>query len=196
MPILSAGQFLQAIQDLGAGRHLEIEIGCGNGHFLAEYAQRNPEVSIAGLEPKESRCLKAQKKIESRGLGNAWVVRARAEEILPDLPSGRIRTYHLYFPDPWPKSRHRRRRFLRAENLQTMTATLAPKGLLLFGTDFFDYYLQAKLLIALQPGLRLELLYPPQEVFLSVFARRFRDIAKEIRFLAARKPSSLAAPSE
>jgi tRNA (guanine-N7-)-methyltransferase len=187
LPILSAGELLQAIQSLDPRRRLEIEIGCGNGHFLAEYAQRNPQVSIAGLELKSRRCLKAQNKIESRGLGNAWVAKALAEELLPALPLNRVHAYHLYFLDPWAKSRHRRRRFFRAENLQTMAATLAPGGVILFGTDFFDYYLQAKLLIALQPALELQPLHPPEELFLSVFARRFRDIAKEIRFLAARK---------
>lgn len=196
MPVLSAGELLQAIGGLDAGRRLEIEIGCGNGHFLVEYAWRNPEVLVAGLELKQSRCAKAQSKIQSRGLANAWVAKTRAEELLPALRADSVQAYHLYFPDPWPKSRHRRRRFFRAENLQIMTTTLAPGGLILFGTDFFDYYLQAKLLVALQPALRLEPLYPPEEVFLSVFARRFRDIAKEIRFLAARKTTRVQTASE
>jgi tRNA (guanine-N7-)-methyltransferase len=187
LPVLSAGELLQTIQGLAAGQRFEIEIGCGNGHFLAEYARRNPQVCVAGLELKANRCLKAQNKIDSHCLVNAWVVQTRAEEFLPALPPNRVHAYHLYFPDPWPKSRHRRRRFLRAENVRAMAATLAPGGLILFGTDFFDYYLQAKLLLALQPALELQPLYPPEEVFLSVFARRFRDIAKEIRFLAARK---------
>lgn len=187
MPILSAGEFLQAIRDLDPRQPLEIEIGCGNGHFLAQYAGANPQLCVAGLELKASRCLKAEKKVSARGLPNAWVALSRAEELLPQLPAERIQAYHLYFPDPWPKARHRRRRFLRAENLKAMAATLAPGGLILFGTDFFDYYLQAKVLVSLQPGLELQPLHPPAEVFLSVFAQRFRDIAKPVRFLAARK---------
>lgn len=187
MPVLSAGDFLREVRAVDGPSRLEIEIGCGNGHFLAEYAQRNPEVCIAGLELKNSRCLKAQSKIDRGPVSNARVVQTRAEQVLSALPPNRVRTYHVYFPDPWPKARHRRRRFLRGENLRAMASTLEPGGRILFGTDFFDYYLQAKLLVALEPTLELQPLGPPEEVFLSVFARRFRDISKQIRFLAARK---------
>ena len=167
------------------GQRLELEIGCGNGHFLEEYCSRDPSILYLGVELKADRCRKACSKIERRGLINAYVVESRAEELLEILPQASVDRIHVYFPDPWPKARHRRRRFLRQPNLDRLAWILAPGGRILFATDFFDYYLHTKLLFGLHPALEPCDEPLPDEAFLSVFARRFRDLGKEVRVAAA-----------
>ncbi len=159
---------------------LEVEIGCGNGHFITEYAERNPERFLLGVELKNQRCLKAVRKAERRGLDNVAIVHGKAEELLARLPAGGVAGFHLYFPDPWPKTKHRRRRFLRIPNLDLLAGLLQPGGRIHFCTDVFDYALQAKLLFILHPLFRLSPQEPLPETLLSVFGRKFIEGGREI----------------
>ncbi|UCF96658.1 MAG: methyltransferase domain-containing protein [Spirochaetaceae bacterium] len=175
-------------QLLGLGvQRLEVEIGCGNGHFLAEYSRMHPSSFLIGVEVKKKRCLKAQGKIQRQQLSNARVIHGSAEAVLRYLSDGSVDCFHLYFPDPWPKTRHRRRRFLRKENMEVLQRKLKNGGLLFFATDFFDYYLHTKILLLIQGGIRLSRQAPSQSVFRSVFAQRFAEKGKQIRTLTAEK---------
>jgi tRNA (guanine-N7-)-methyltransferase len=165
-----------------------VEIGCGNGHFLAEYGASHPSSALLGVEIKTKRCLKASLKLERLGLTNAWILRATAEQVLDRLPDGAVTCFHIYFPDPWPKARHRRRRFLRWENLEELARTLSPGGELRFATDFFDYYLQGKLLCLLHPALELAPTRLSESIFRSVYGKFFADKGRRVySFLARRK---------
>jgi tRNA (guanine-N7-)-methyltransferase len=187
LPPLTPEDVPAVLAQRGPGQRLELEIGCGNGHFLEEYCSRNLSVMYIGVELKAGRCEKARRKIERRGLPHAYVIEGRAEELLPFLPESSVDVIHLYFPDPWPKARHRRRRFLRMPNLDRLAGILAPNGKILFATDFFDYYLQTKLLFALHPKLEPTGEDVPNEIFVSVFGRRFLDLGKKVRVAAARR---------
>jgi tRNA (guanine-N(7)-)-methyltransferase len=176
----------------GPFRKIEVEIGCGNGHFMAEYCSMNPKILLIGVEIKKKRCLKAQAKIERRQLANARVMHGCAEETLKALPDDSVDAFHLYFPDPWPKTRHRRRRFLRRGNIETLRRRLKPGGFIFFVTDYFDYYLHTKVLFLLHEGLSLIGQPPSTSVFRSVFAQRFTGRGKHVRTLTVRK----TAPTE
>ncbi len=170
---------------------VEIEIGCGNGHFLSEYGSRVPGTRLIGIEIKKKRCLKAREKAEKRGLANVTIVHECAEEYLRGVPAGSVGAFHIYFPDPWPKSRHRKRRFFTMESLRMMHALLASGGRLFFGTDFFDYYIQAKVLVALHPGFHLSVEPAPPEVLQSIYARKSMVREKPIHlFTAVKTPSA------
>jgi len=165
-------------------------VGCGNGHFLTEYCGRHPEVGFLGVELKAKRCLKAVQKIERRGLPRAYVLQAGAEQVVAGLPDASVRRYHIYFPDPWPKARHRRRRFLRAGNLAALKRTLRPGGEIAFATDFLDYFLQAKLLCVLEPEMELLPSGPPEDIFISVYGEILVRKGRAIHaFVARRRPS-------
>ena len=165
----------------------EIEIGCGNGHFLAAYAAGKPETRCIGIDIKEKRCLKAREKAEKLGLANMTVVRAEAVAYLASLPAGTVDAFHIYFPDPWPKSRHRKRRLFTLPTLGLVHAALRPGGRLYFGTDFFDYYVQAKVIVALHEGFTLVDEPAPELVLSSLYGQRFVDQRKDIHlFVAAR----------
>ncbi len=165
-------------------------MGCGNGHFLAAYCAGHPEVSYLGVELKAKRCLKTVQKIERAGLARAYVLQAAAEQVVAALPDASVDRYHLYFPDPWPKARHRRRRFLRGENLAVLVRTLRPGGELAFATDFLDYFLQAKLLCILEPG--LEMLGSPlaEDIFVSVYGDFLARKGRAVHSFVARRRRS------
>ena len=127
---------------------MELEVGSGNGHFLVERAAAVPARLVVGIDLRGNRCHKAIRKADGLGLQNVVVCRGRAEELLAGVAPGRISVLHIYFPDPWPKSRHRRRRFLQAPMLIEAARVLVPGGMLAFATDFFDYFVQARVLIA------------------------------------------------
>lgn len=167
---------------------LEVEIGTGNGHFLAVYAQRHPDRYILGVERKRHRVLRALKKLETLHIENARIVLGAAEAVLDVLRPGTVTAFHIYYLDPWPKARHRKRRFLRSETVGILLRTLAPAGRVYFATDMLDYFLQAKILFVLGGAVsaRSE---PPEETHLSVYSARFRDTGTKTYYLVARKPS-------
>jgi tRNA (guanine-N7-)-methyltransferase len=168
----------------------EVEIGCGNGHFLASYGAALPDTLLIGIDIKAKRCRRAREKAEKRGLQNIRIIHCAAEMFLTELPDRSVNAFHIYFPDPWPKSRHRKRRFFTMENLREMHERLLEGGRLHFGTDFFDYYIQAKVLIALHGGFRLSEEPAPEAVLTSIFGQKYVGENKTIRiFSAVRAPS-------
>jgi len=170
---------------------LEIEIGCGNGHFLAEYAARVPDARLVGIDIKQKRCAKAREKAARRGLANVSIEHISAEQYLSEVAAGSVTAFHIYFPDPWPKSRHRKRRFFTMESLVRLHALLTEGGRLYFGTDFLDYYLQAKVLVALHGGFDLSPEPAPLEVLQSIYARKSLVREKPIHlFTAVRRGSA------
>ena len=177
----------EILQSVSTNELLEVEIGCGNGHFLAEYCEKKQSSFLIGIELKKKRCMKAQMKIERKALTNAAVIRCRAEEFIKRIPASLVDQYHIYFPDPWPKTKHRKRRFMRMFNLELVYCSLKKRGLILFTTDFFDYYLQTKLLFLLHPGLKISDKVPPEETFISIYGKKFTGMGKEIYTIAARK---------
>jgi tRNA (guanine-N7-)-methyltransferase len=168
----------------------EVEVGCGNGHFLVAYAASKPDTLCIGIDIKEKRCLKARDKASKRGLTNVTIVHADAETYLRTIPPDSVDAFHIYFPDPWPKSRHRKRRFFTMENLRLMHAVLRAGGRLYFGTDFFDYYLQAKVLVALHEGFSLIDERLPEPVLSSLYGQRFVGEKKAIHLFAASRAAT------
>ncbi len=185
--VLSLEQALEIVAAQEPGFRFEIEIGCGNGHFLTEYARDRGDAVLLGIDLKPERCEKAAHKAGRLGLGRVLIVCARAEALVEALPPAIVDAFHIYFPDPWPKARHRRRRFLRMPQLETLHGGLKPGGRLYFATDFFDYYLQTKLLLLAHGGFTLEESTPPSQAFVSVFGRKFAGWGRRFHAIVARR---------
>jgi tRNA (guanine-N7-)-methyltransferase len=166
---------------------LEVEIGCGNGHFLCEYAAEKPDATLLGIDIKPKRCSKAREKAERRGYDNIFIINESAEKVLRELPDASVDAFHIYFPDPWPKSRHRKRRFFTMENLLIMYHLLKEGGRMHFGTDFFDYYIQAKVLVALNPGFCITEESAPASVLSSLYGRKASSVSKRVFLFSAIK---------
>ena len=164
-----------------------MSIGSGNGHFIAHYGEKNTKAFLIGIETKRKRCVKIIKKIEKRKLRNIEIIQGRAEDFLEMLPPSRVDVYHIYFPDPWPKAKHRKRRILRKLYLDLLAKSMRNGGTLNFATDYFDYALQVKVLLCLHDSFNLIENTPPEEIFLSVYADKFKKCNRPVRFISAVK---------
>lgn len=120
---------------------VEIEIGSGKGRFLIESAQRHPKVNYVGVEWARKYLRIAHERSLKRELRNIRLVRAEAREFLEFfVPSESTRAFHVYFPDPWPKKRHHKRRLFNPRFLKEVERTLIPGGWLWLATDFRGYF--------------------------------------------------------
>lgn len=126
---------------LADGRPLEIEIGCGNGRFLVARAQKQPDTVFLGIERMLSRVRKLDKKACRLGLDNIRILRLEAfYTFYYLLPPHRARTVYVFFPDPWPKRHHHRRRLFSPPFLDALWARLEIGGTIQIATDHRDYF--------------------------------------------------------
>ena len=124
-------------------QRMEVELGCGDGSFLAEYARRNPERNFIGVERLLGRIQKLDRKGRRAGLANLRGVRIESSYFLQWLlPSRSALALHVYFPDPWPKQKHRRHRLINEHFPALARAALAPGGGVYLRTDDADYFQQ------------------------------------------------------
>lgn len=114
---------------------LWLEIGFGKGEHLAWQAERNEKTGFIGCEPYINGVVGLLRLIEEKGLANVRIFTGPAEALLPALPGASIERVFLLHPDPWPKRRHRKRRFVSAENLSQLARVMRPGAELRIGTD-------------------------------------------------------------
>ncbi len=143
-------QALPLSQIFGSGAPLEIDVGCGKGRFLLERARRHPDTPFLGIERLKGRVEKVTGKIRRAGLTNVRLLRLEALYTIQFLlPDDCVRAIYVFFPDPWPKRRHHRRRLFSPEFLSTLNAKLIAGGAVHVATDHLDYFAEiAKLLRA------------------------------------------------
>lgn len=116
------------------------EIGFGNGDALAELAARHPELDFFGIEVHRPGVGSLLRKLEAHGLGNVRVAVADAREVLArDVPAGSLAGIHIFFPDPWPKKRHHKRRLIQRDLAALLCEKLRPGGYLHVATDWEEY---------------------------------------------------------
>ena len=119
----------------------ELEIGCGDGGFLFEYAQRHPGRNFLGVERLLGRVRKLSKKGLREGLTNLRLLRIEARYVLEYLlPEHAFEALHIYFPDPWPKDRHRRHRLINETFPPLARRILRQKGVVYLRTDDPVYF--------------------------------------------------------
>ena len=124
----------------GNRRPVELEIGTGKGTFLLARATARPELNFLGVEWARSYAAYAADRCRRARLTNVRILRADATEFVRrGLADGCLWRVHVYFPDPWPKRRHRRRRSLQVFFLQELHRVLQPGGQLLIVTDHWEY---------------------------------------------------------
>ena len=123
-------------------RPLWLEIGFGGGEHLIHQAQANPDVAIIGCEPYINGVAMLLGKIRAAGVDNLAVHPGDARDLFDVLPAGCVDRAFLLYPDPWPKKRHHRRRFVTAEHLCPLAGVMAPGAHLRVATDIPDYVRQ------------------------------------------------------
>jgi tRNA (guanine-N7-)-methyltransferase len=123
----------------GHDRPLWVEIGFGGGEHLAAQAQANPHAGFIGAEHFVNGIAKLLAALDQHGIGNVRIHDADARDLLERLPDASVERLFLLFPDPWPKTRHHKRRFVQPETLAQMARVLADGGILRIASDIPDY---------------------------------------------------------
>jgi len=178
--LTEAGLPLTSRALFGCDCPLEVELGSGKGRFLLEWAAAHPEVGVLAVERARKYAELTAVRARRAGVANARVAVTTAEDLLfRCLAPASVAAFHVYFPDPWPKKRHRKRRFFRNDNVARLAEVLAPGGLLRAKTDHAEYAGVIAQLLGGWPGLEP---VPVDQAFEGVPATSFEmKYAREAR---------------
>ncbi len=120
---------------------LELEIGSGKGTFLIQQSRLCPQVNYIGIEYARAFWRHAADRCRRHGLPNVRLVHAEADFFIRNyVPAAAFRCVHIYFPDPWPKKRHHKRRLIQAPFLRSLHRVLQPGGTIRLATDHEGYF--------------------------------------------------------
>ncbi len=134
---------------------LEVEVGSGKGQFIQEIAEAYPEHNFLGVEVAPKYAAYCAARLIRAGLQNAAMVSGDAVQVFRERMSDRaLAAVHVYFPDPWWKKRHRKRRVMRMELVREVERALLPGGKLHFWTDVQEYFDSALEMMAAESVLR------------------------------------------
>ncbi len=159
----------------GRNAPLELEIGCGKGLFLRNVAAARPEHNFLGIEIGKKYAAFSALGLCKRRLENAIMFCGDATRILAeDIPENSLFAVHVYFPDPWWKRAHKKRRVLREEVLQLIESRLIDGGLLHFWTDVEEYFRTTLKLLAIHTKLEGPFEVSEPEDYHTHFERRTR----------------------
>ena len=125
----------------GRAAPVEIEVGVGKGRFVLEQAVARPEIDFLALEWSLKHLRVAKERAGRRKIRNVRFYRADARHVIGHLvPESSISRVHVYCPDPWPKKRHRKRRFFTRPTVHDLELILRPGGYLNLSTDVGEYF--------------------------------------------------------
>ncbi len=173
---------------------VEVEIGSGKGLFLRGAAAARPEVDFLGIEIARRYAEFTAAALRKANLSNALVVQGDALRVFHELlPDQSLAAVHIYFPDPWWKKRHKKRRVMRESLLADIHRALQPGGALHFWTDVEEYFRSSLELLAAHTRLEgpLEVAETPAEhdmAYRTHFERRVRLASEPVFRAEFRKP--------
>lgn len=178
---------LELVQIFPSPAPLEVDIGCGDGAFVVAQAERFPERNFLGLEKLGGRVWRGCKKASRLRLTNVRFLRIESSYAIQYLlPPASVEMVHLLFPDPWPKSKHRRRRMVTPEFLALVHRLLMLGGRFRVVTDQQNYFEALRALIS--ADMFLEVAPAADEIFpITTFEKHFVADGASIYRLVLRK---------
>ncbi len=182
------------VRVFGRAGPVHIEIGTGKGTFLLNQAKAHPGDDFLGIEWARKYYRYAVDRIGRWGLTNVRIIRTDAATFLADfIPDNSVECFHIYFPDPWPKKRHHKRRFICPANLEHLIRCLKTGGQLKIATDHTDYFEVIKTVLATRNEKLQEIDFLPtagaeaSEWVGTNFERKYLKDQRPIYTLAVRK---------
>jgi tRNA (guanine-N7-)-methyltransferase len=170
----------------GNDHPVEIEVGFGKGLFLLTASMACPEVNFLGVEILRKYQLFTATRLGKRQLANVRLIRADARLFLRDyVPTGSVQAVHVYFPDPWWKKRHHKRRLFTPEFVAQCERVLGRGGHLYVVTDVEEYFGRIKELVQQHTRLREQPPLTPRDPahdldYLTNFERKFRKEGRPV----------------
>lgn len=164
----------------GNTRPVELEVGSGKGLFLANAASQRPDRNFFGVEHAKKYARRAMERLAKRGLTNVKVLPGDARRFLHEfVPPASLSAMHIYFPDPWWKKRHRKRRVFCEEFVRDVARALVPGGAFPVVTDVEEYFGVMTELMATHPEFATRPIRMPGEPahdldYLTSFERKYR----------------------
>jgi tRNA (guanine-N7-)-methyltransferase len=172
----------------GNCNQLEVDIGCGKGRFLIARASGYPERNFLGIERQAGRVLRTARKAERAGLVNVRLARVEAFEGLGKLLApGSVAVFYIFFPDPWPKRRHHRRRLINPDFMDVMYTRLAAGGVIHFASDHAGYAAEVARVFGADERFEEIDAFQPTEAEQTDFEIIFRGQEKPIQRVSIRK---------
>jgi tRNA (guanine-N7-)-methyltransferase len=176
----------------GYDRPFELEVGSGKGTFLVTESRRRPEVNFLGIEYARRYWIFAADRLRRNECTNARVVLTEAETFIRDfLADESLAAAHIYFPDPWPKTRHHKRRLVKLPLIELVASRMRPGARLQIATDHREYFDQIREVVA-SSSLTPTLFDPTAaaetgELVGTNFERKYRKEGRALFTLAAIK---------
>lgn len=134
------------------GAPLHLEIGSGNGANALALAAREPGINLIASEVHRPGLGHTLLELQRLGLDNLRLFDRDAHELLAALPPASLEAVYIFFPDPWPKTRHHKRRLVQPALLELLATRLQRHGRVYFATDHEDYALEVRALVTATPG--------------------------------------------
>lgn len=186
LTLADVGERLDCARFSEIDQPLELDIGCGRGLFLVNAAVANPDTNYVGIEIDYREGRRTARRLKKRELGNARVLGGDARIALESLfGENSVSAVHVYFPDPWWKRKHRRRRIFTDTFLELVARVLEPGGELHSWTDVAEYFQVIQALVTHHPRfeeLRAVDEHVPQHDmdYLTSYERKGRQSGSEI----------------
>ncbi len=185
----------------GRNAQIHIEIGSGKGTFLVNQASSQPQANFIGIEWANRYYRFAVDRIGRWNLTNVRIIRTDAVPYIAQcVPDSSVDCFHIYFPDPWPKKRHNKRRFFNSANIDQLIRCLKPSGTIRVATDHAEYFEQIKSVLASKSDCLEQIDFLPNpgaqigEWVGTNFERKYLKENRPIYTLAVRKKYFLPNP--
>lgn len=162
---------------------IEVEIGCGKGNFLVDYAGLHPDRAILGVEKEPAIAKLAAGRIAKRTtLPHARVLLGDCFHFFRDwMEDASVSVFHMYFPDPWPKKRHQKNRLMGPDFMAQVRRIAVPDAPFHWGTDHAEYNAEAQELFRATEWLQMETAEAgPTEGIMTNFEKKYRQQGKPI----------------
>jgi len=177
----------------GNSNPVEVEIGFGKGAFLLALARNNPDRNFFGVEFAKRWSFRLSRLIERDGPSNVIAVHADFTCLVRTMIwLESVSVYHLYFPDPWWKKRHQRRRLFREDFVNALTRTLTPGGTIFLASDVEEYFIEIVRQFSAAPELtqfswERNQVNKRGKLILTDFERKYRKEGRPIFYTGFRK---------
>ncbi len=173
---------------------VHVEVGSGKGTFLLNQARVETGINFLGIEWARKYYLYAVDRIGRWELDNVRIIRTDEAFFLTEhLADESVECFHIYFPDPWPKKRHHKRRFLCPANLEQLLRCLKPGGEIRIATDHAEYFEVIAEVISARSDVLERIEFPPTagakpgEITGTNYERKYIKDKRKIHTIAARK---------